>query len=147
MTFTEAVKSGFSKYVQFSGRAARSEYWWWTLFSMLVQVVLQVGVTAIAVAAGPGSETLVMVFSGLLMLVVLALILPSISVLVRRLHDIDRSGWWYWIILVPLVGVILLLVWFCKKGTTGPNRFGQDPLGGASDDTEGFAPSSIPNVS
>lgn len=147
MTFSEAVKSCFSKYVQFSGRAARSEYWWWTLFSILVQIVLQVGVTAIAFAAGPGNEALIIVFSGLMVLVLLALILPSISVLVRRLHDVDRSGWWYWIILVPIVGVILLLVWFCKKGTTGPNRFGQDPFGGTSDGTEEFAPSSIPDVS
>jgi uncharacterized membrane protein YhaH (DUF805 family) len=51
-------------------------------------------------------------------------------VIVRRLHDIDRSGWWYLIGLVPLVGVILLLVWFCSRGTNGPNRFGADPLAG-----------------
>ncbi|HHB81462.1 MAG TPA: DUF805 domain-containing protein, partial [Aliiroseovarius sp.] len=63
-------------------------------------------------------------------LFMLATFLPNISVMVRRLHDTDRSGWWYWIVLVPLIGFILLIVWFASKGTTGDNRFGPDPLGG-----------------
>jgi len=66
----------------------------------------------------------------LLGLFFLASFLPAISVIVRRLHDTDRSGWWYWIGLIPLVGAILLLVWFCTRGTSGPNRFGPDPLSG-----------------
>ena len=59
----------------------------------------------------------------------LALLLPSIAVQVRRLHDLDRTGWWCWIVLVPLLGSILLLVWDCTPGTEGPNRYGADPLG------------------
>ena len=59
----------------------------------------------------------------------LAVLLPSIAVQVRRLHDIDRTGWWWWIVLVPLLGWILLLVWDCTPGTEGPNRYGDDPLG------------------
>jgi uncharacterized membrane protein YhaH (DUF805 family) len=55
--------------------------------------------------------------------------LPSLSVLVRRLHDTDHSGWWYWICLIRFVGLILLLIWFCTRGTWGSNRFGLDPLG------------------
>ena len=62
-------------------------------------------------------------------LAALALLLPNLAVLVRRLHDTDRSGWWYWIILVPLIGGILVLVWFCSRGTDGGNRYGADPLG------------------
>ena len=54
--------------------------------------------------------------------------IPSISVLVRRLHDIGKSGWFYWIILIPFVGAILMLVWICKKGTEGENDYGSDPL-------------------
>ena len=58
----------------------------------------------------------------------LALLVPSVAVAVRRLHDTDRSGWWYLVVLVPFVGAILLIVWFCTKGTSGPNRFGADTL-------------------
>ena len=61
-------------------------------------------------------------------LIELLLFLPNIAVQVRRLHDLDRTGWWLWIFLVPLVGAILLLVWFCTRGTDGPNRHGPDPL-------------------
>jgi uncharacterized membrane protein YhaH (DUF805 family) len=68
----------------------------------------------------------------LLSLSFLANFLPSISVLVRRLHDTGRSGWWYWIALVPLVGPILLLIWLCTRGTFGGNEYGPDPLAGSS---------------
>jgi uncharacterized membrane protein YhaH (DUF805 family) len=57
----------------------------------------------------------------------LAVLLPGIAVSIRRLHDTDRSGWWLLIVLVPLVGAILLIVWYCTEGTRGPNRFGADP--------------------
>jgi uncharacterized membrane protein YhaH (DUF805 family) len=63
-------------------------------------------------------------------LVALGLLLPSLAVLVRRLHDTDRSGWYYWIVLIPLIGSIVLLVWFCSRGTEGSNTYGPDPLGG-----------------
>ncbi len=62
-------------------------------------------------------------------IVALATFLPSLSVDVRRLHDIGKSGWCWWIVLIPLVGIIILIVWFCQKGTVGINRFGPDPLG------------------
>ena len=65
-------------------------------------------------------------------LVGLALFLPSLALQVRRLHDTDRSGWWVLIGLVPLVGVILLIVWWCQDGTPGDNRFGVDTKRGAS---------------
>ena len=125
MTFMQAISSGYSKYVTFSGRASRSEYWFFTLFSVLVAIVTAI----LDVVLGLNFA----IFYGPLY-VVFALVnfLPSISVLVRRLHDTDRSGWWYWIALVPIVGIILLLVWFCTRGTSGENRFGSDPLGGES---------------
>jgi len=62
----------------------------------------------------------------------LGIIIPSIAIAIRRLHDLDKSGWFYLLALVPLVSLILL-VWFCMKGTDGPNRFGPDPLGGNMD--------------
>jgi uncharacterized membrane protein YhaH (DUF805 family) len=66
-------------------------------------------------------------FSPINALVNLALILPSIAVGVRRLHDIDRTGWWL-LLLFTIIGIILLIVWYCTKGTTGSNRYGPDPL-------------------
>ena len=65
-------------------------------------------------------------------LVDLALLLPSLAVGVRRLHDIDKSGWWLLIVIIPIIGWVLLLVWVCTKGTLGPNRFGPDPLAAPS---------------
>lgn len=60
----------------------------------------------------------------------LVVLIPSISVAVRRLHDTDRSGWWWWLALIPLVGIIILIVWWATEGTRGPNRYGEDPLSG-----------------
>ena len=121
MSFTDAVKSCFSKYVTFSGRAPRSEYWYWALFTVIAAVLLRI--IDMMVLGAPASSTGIL--GGLFSL---ATFLPAISVAVRRLHDINRSGWWYWIILTG-IGIILLIVWFCTKGTAGPNRFGTDPLG------------------
>ena len=117
MNFPEAVAAGFRNYVNFSGRASRSEYWYWTLFYILVAVA-----TAL-IDAALNTSLLNPIAS-------LALFLPSLSVAVRRLHDVDRSGWWFLLILIPLIGAIILLVWYCTRGTPGPNRFGPDPLGG-----------------
>lgn len=117
MNFTQAIKSGFSKYVDFSGRAARSEYWFFTLFTMLVSLVTSV-VDNIVLSGAPVTNAIA----------TLAFLLPGIAVAVRRLHDTERSGWWMLLIFIPLVGAIVLVVWFCMRGTVGPNRFGADPL-------------------
>ncbi len=117
MEFTEAVKSVFSKYATFQGRACRSEYWWFGLFCMIVAV----GLLIVSNVALNGNGILNLLFT-------LAIFLPSLAVLVRRLHDIDKSGWWYFILIIPVIGFILFLIWMCKKGTAGPNRFGDDPL-------------------
>lgn len=110
MNMMQAVGACFSKYVTFSGRARRAEYWWFTLFNVIVGLLL-----------GALSEDLAGIYS-------LAVFLPSISVMVRRLHDIGRSGWWFWIGLIPVVGAIILLVWHATKGNIGPNIYGDDPL-------------------
>jgi uncharacterized membrane protein YhaH (DUF805 family) len=116
MNFSQAVTSCFGKYVGFEGRAPRSEYWYWTLFSVIANIVAGIIDSALSL--------------GLVGLVVsLALLLPSIAVSIRRLHDLDRTGWWLLIVLTG-IGAIVLLVWDCMKGTTGSNRFGADPLGG-----------------
>jgi uncharacterized membrane protein YhaH (DUF805 family) len=118
MNFQEAISSGFRNYVTFAGRAARSEYWFLTLFTILVGV----GAAILDAAFFPGLTA-----SPVHSLVSLALFLPGLAVSVRRLHDLDRTGWWLLIILTG-IGLILLLIWFCLRGTSGPNRYGPDPL-------------------
>jgi uncharacterized membrane protein YhaH (DUF805 family) len=119
MNFIEAVQSCFRNYVGFSGRAARSEYWYWVLFAILVDIATNL------IDAGIGSTGhfgVVSIVAGLILL------LPGIAVSARRLHDRDKSGWFLLLGLIPLVGPIILIVWFCMRGTIGPNRFGPDPL-------------------
>ncbi|MDO9412703.1 MAG: DUF805 domain-containing protein [Pseudolabrys sp.] len=114
MGFVEAIQSGFNNYATFSGRAARSEYWYWTLFNLIVSIVA-------------GIVDIVIGLDLLQAIVGLALLLPSLAVAARRLHDLDRTAWWL-LIALTLIGCILLLIWDCIKGTPGPNRFGPDPL-------------------
>ncbi len=113
MSFVEAIQSGFQNYVNFNGRSLRSAYWFWVLFAIIVNVVSY----AIDYALG---ISLINPLSSL------ALLLPGIAVSVRRLHDIDRTGWWLLLGFIPLVGAIILIVWFCQAGTPGPNRFGPE---------------------
>ena len=153
MDFMTAVKTCFSKYVTFSGRARRSEYWWWVLFVWVVSMGLSIVDSVLFgnVVTGPGSfyaSTDNAILSGIFSLVVF---LPGLAVAVRRLHDTDRSGWWLLIVLIPLVGWILLIVWFATEGTEGENRFGPDPLGRRGyddgfDDGVDYARSRVPRV-
>jgi uncharacterized membrane protein YhaH (DUF805 family) len=105
MTFTDSIKTCFSKYADFDGRAQRSEYWWFILFIILAGIVL----SAI-------SNTIGMLFS-------LATLVPSIAAAARRLHDTNRSGWLQLIALIPLIGWIILIYLLAQEGSTGSNRF------------------------
>ncbi|WP_116132485.1 DUF805 domain-containing protein [Tropicimonas sp. IMCC34043] len=119
MTFTDSIQTCLQKYVTFSGRASRPEYWWFVLFN-----VLGTFVAGILDSLFFGSSN-VGVLGGLWSL---ALLLPGISVGVRRLHDLDKSGWWLLLGVIPLIGWIILIVWFVGRGTNGPNRFGAAPV-------------------
>ncbi len=119
--FAQAVSSAFSNYVNFSGRASRTEYWYFALFLFIVGVATSL----IDYVAMPDIE-----WSPLNTIFSLATFLPSLSVSVRRLHDIDRTGWWV-LIALTIVGLIVLLIFACTRGTIGSNRFGPDPWGGA----------------
>jgi uncharacterized membrane protein YhaH (DUF805 family) len=114
MSFGEAIASGFSNYANFSGRAARSEFWYWFLFVLILSIIGNV-IDAIISLPAVG------------VIISLGLLIPNIAVGVRRLHDIDRTGWWYLLVFTG-IGAILLIVWACFKGTTGSNRFGPDPI-------------------
>ena len=121
MTFGDAIRTCFSKYADFSGRARPSEYWWWVLFVVLVETVLWI--VFVSVAAGDsGGAGLV---GGLLGVVVLALIIPSLAVFVRRMHDTGRSGWFWFLGLVPIVGPIILIVFLVQPGDPGANKYGE----------------------
>jgi uncharacterized membrane protein YhaH (DUF805 family) len=113
--------TGLKKYAVFRGRAGRPEYWYFTLIYFLASIVLVV-LDAIAgtFAAGSGVGLLSGIFS-------VALALPVLAVTVRRLHDTGRSGWWLLIVLVPLIGAIVLVVFTLQAGTEGANRFGPGP--------------------
>ena len=111
MDFATAVKTVImQKYANFSGRAIRSEYWWFVLAYIIAYLVLAI------VDYVLGAQLLTSILS-------LALLIPSIAVGVRRLHDLDKSGWWLLLGLIPIVGLILIY-WFAQPGTPGSNRFG-----------------------
>jgi uncharacterized membrane protein YhaH (DUF805 family) len=119
MEFGQAIKSVFSKYATFAGRAPRSEFWFWILFTTLAG--MGVGILDHAV------DFLVGYDYGLIAgLWGLATIPPLLAVSARRLHDIDRTGWWQLLFFIPFFGGVVLIVWFCTKGTKGYNRFGPD---------------------
>jgi uncharacterized membrane protein YhaH (DUF805 family) len=113
------------KYATFSGRATRSEYWLFWLFTFIVQVVGW-GLTG-GFAAAYGNPLAVGPLTVVYCLLLLGLFVPSIAVSFRRLHDTDRSAWWLLIAFLPIIGAIVLLVFFLLDGTNGPNRFGEDP--------------------
>ena len=120
------------QYVDFSGRARRREYWMFVLVNVVIVIVLSVidtllGTGGFRATAGGGSFYAANSLGLLSGLYTLAVLLPSIAVTVRRLHDTDRSGWWILLGFIPIIGGIILLVFYVLEGTRGPNRFGPDP--------------------
>ena len=117
MSFADSIRTVFSKYVDFSGRARRSEYWWFYLLYVIVAIVIA------AIDAAIKNPIL-------LVLVVLAFLLPTLAVTVRRLHDTGKSGWMILIGIIPLVGGIILLVFLCQDSQPGQNAYGPSPKDG-----------------
>jgi len=111
MGFSEAVRSGFEHYATFDGRASRPAFWWWTLFAILA------GIAANIVDAILGVPIFTLVVG-------LGLLLPNLSVAIRRLHDTGRTGWWILIGLIPLIGFIVLLIFYVQAGDPGENEYG-----------------------
>ncbi len=131
MSPVQAVRTVLRKYAVFSGRARRSEYWWFVLFNVIVSVVA-VALDAVLFGTGEATSTSsAAAFTanpGPVSIVVgLALLLPGLGVAVRRLHDTNRRGWWLLLGLVPLVGPIVLIVFYALDSTAGDNRFGPNP--------------------
>ena len=120
MGFTDSLNSCFENYTSFSGRAARAEYWW---FAVFIAAVYFIATTADSVVFG--SDSRLQLFG---LVAAVALFMPALSVSIRRLHDLDRSGWWLLVALVPIFGAVVLLLWYFSRGTYGSNRYGPDPL-------------------
>ncbi len=114
------------KYATFGGRAPRAEFWWYILFCIGLGTLfggVDIGIYGLRWLSSGGmlrpSGSWLSLF----------LVIPGIAVAVRRLHDIGKSGWWYLIGVIPIIGGLLLLIWFSRAGNIGGNRFGADPLG------------------
>ena len=116
MSFVDAIKSGFTQYVGFAGRARRSEFWYFYLFTILLSIVASI----VQRAMTNSTNGIVTTIIGL------AIVLPYLAVAVRRLHDTSRSGWWLLIGLIPVVGTIILIV-FWVQDSHGDNQYGPSP--------------------
>ncbi|MEZ3501229.1 DUF805 domain-containing protein [Pantoea sp. KPR_PJ] len=108
-------------YAVFNGRCRRKTFWLFLLFSTLISLACSAVDELLGLNVFRDQGLLSLIYS-------VAVLIPSVAVGVRRLHDLDRSGWWLLIMLIPLLGTLLLLIYFCLRGTVGPNRFGPDPL-------------------
>jgi uncharacterized membrane protein YhaH (DUF805 family) len=125
--------SALKKYAVFTGRARRKEYWFYQLFNTLIVLAL------VAVDAVTGTLSKSAHLGFLSSMFVLAVLLPSLGVFVRRLHDTNRSGWWFFIGLIPLVGPIILLVFTFQDSQSGTNQYGPNPKGDFSGSMAGGA--------
>ena len=121
--FVDAVRHFYAKYTQFSGRASRSEYWWATLYVVGVAVLLELLVVSIGTSPTGEHNVLGVVISLLMLAFWAGNLVPAVAVSVRRLHDVNLSGWFYLLSLVPLVGGLVLLVLMVLPGRPHGSRF------------------------
>ena len=124
MGFGEAIKTAFAKFATFEGRASRSEFWWFWLFVTIITAIPYALIFTVLPDEGEDLGGAFWLWTFLVVILALIFVIPYISVTVRRLHDTDRSGWWYWISLVPCIGGLWLLILLILPGTPGQNRFG-----------------------
>lgn len=110
------------KYVEFNGRAQRAEFWWFILFIFVVSAILSLIDKALFEGVLADIGPLSAIFS-------LITLIPAIAVTARRLHDVNKSGWWQLLFILPVIGFLVILFWAVQKGTEGPNDFGPDPKG------------------
>jgi uncharacterized membrane protein YhaH (DUF805 family) len=119
MNFQQAITSAFRNYVTFAGRASRSEYWYWVLFTIIGGIVTVI-LDYAAFSDSDFSTPINTIFN-------VVCFLPSLAVGARRLHDIGRTGWWL-LIAFTIIGIIVLIVWACQKSDAGPNAYGPEPI-------------------
>jgi uncharacterized membrane protein YhaH (DUF805 family) len=125
MDFQEAVQSGFRRWNRTDGRSSRSEYWWWVLFYVLALFGAALVADVLGgIGRGAAEVWLVVLLCGFILLLV-----PTLTLSVRRLHDTNRSGLWLLLNFVPYIGGLILLVLYCLDGSPGPNHYGERPGG------------------
>ena len=110
----------WKNYAVFQGRARRKEFWMFALFNWIICMALSMIGSLFVDSIGLAGQIPYYIYA-------FAVLIPSIAVAVRRLHDVNKSGWWYFIILIPLIGAIWLLVLFCTEGDKGDNQYGPNP--------------------
>lgn len=121
-------KSVFENYANFKGRARRTEFWYFNLVMWVINMLFQAVSSEFAAGAMNSKNNVPFVITLVIFILIsLVLMIPSLSVFVRRLHDYGKSGWWFFLAFIPLIGGIILLVWTCKAGQVGPNKWGPDP--------------------
>ena len=120
MSFMSAMKSGFKNSFSLSGRASRSEYWFWVLGGIIFQMTMFIGSIVLVVMDIP-------VLPGLMMVAPILLVPASITLVVRRLHDVGMSGWMWFVALVPVIGAIYLIYLFVQEGDMEENAYGAVP--------------------
>lgn len=126
----KAYVNFWKNYANFNGRSRRADYWWAMLCQMIIMMILGMGgggqlTAAMITGQAPSAVGIILIL--VYVIFSLASLVPGIAIVVRRLHDIGKSGWWYFIAFVPMVGAILLLVFLCTAGTAGDNMYGPDP--------------------
>lgn len=121
MSFGQAVSSGFSNYATFSGRTRRSGYWWWVLFTIIMYALAAIADNLIGLTFNGQNVGFVS------LIVALVLLLPSLAVTFRRLHDTGRSGWWWLLSILCFIGAIILLVFCLSDSEPGTNQYGPNP--------------------
>lgn len=119
VSFSQAVRMAFDSYCRFQGRSSRSEYWWWVLFIFILGSALSLLELLLGFSSTAAQAT-----NGLLSL---ALLLPGLGLSVRRLHDINKSGWWILLGLIPVAGAIVLIIWFAQNSQMQDNQYGPVP--------------------
>lgn len=124
----------FRKYAVFEGRARRSEYWYFTLMNFIIALVFFL-IVLIITGSTESTELFIIGYS-IFVLYALVCFVPSLALIVRRLHDVGKSGWFIFIGLIPIIGSIWLLVLYCTEGDSGPNEYGEDPKGGYNEADE-----------
>ncbi len=117
----------FENYANFEGRARRAEYWWYALGNFILLIIAMILDNVLGITMGQ------MGYGPIYALLALATFIPGLAVGIRRLHDVGKSGWFYLIIFIPIIGIIWLLILFFTEGTQGPNQYGPDPKGNHSE--------------
>ena len=131
LSLGESLTSVFNKYATFTGRARRSEYWWFTGCYIVIQIIFNFASLGMLAGTMSGdisyNDPSYSIFQTMSVIVGLGLFLPSLAVTVRRLHDIGKSGWNILCAAIPIVGVIVVLVWMCQDSDVVANKYGESP--------------------